>query len=215
MSLSTTLKFKCIGNKEDLQSLFEKIKEAQIERRNKPEEEQDDYGSDLWIGDLLKKLGLDPKDYPDPSPFAREEDICPTIIIDYDAEKGFIELLSISPNAGLEMKDALESVFHSLKIFYQVTDEENNIYWTNDLSQNYFSAYFIQDFNSDEEYEYFKTLDELAAKVSEITGNEVHTIDEIAKLANESDSFSVGQYTDRYGENPFSSSLNEGGGFFL
>lgn len=206
MSLSTILKFKCIGDKEDLQSLFEKIKETKAERSNKSKEEQDDDGYDLWIGDLLKKLGLDPKDYPDPSPFAREEDICPTDIIDYDANNSFIELLSVNPDAGLEMKEALESVYPSLKIFYQVTDEENDVHWTNDLSQKFFPAYFIQDFDySGKDYEYFKTLDELAAKVSEITGKEVHTMDEITQLAGETQSFYAGQYTKR----------NEGNGFFI
>lgn len=157
--------YKCVGKKEDIQSLHKTLE--QLRAMKKPFV-KNGFGN-LWLGCVVNILG------------GKWEDVrCRGEIIDFSMDGDDILVISQS-TAWCEQEEFryfLERHYPGMKIFYQ-EEPGCEVCCTNDETGEYFSDKYMLD--SYDGCEYFNSLHDVAVKVKEITGTDVKTEEDIEK----------------------------------
>lgn len=152
---STT--YKCVGSPKEVRALGTIIKRN---ARRKNPRVKNGFGT-LWLGCIIDELGYDWKKYQ-----------CRGEIIDYDMNSDATMLTIYQDTAWCEQegfRQAIEEKFPSIKVYYQEEEPGCEVFNTN--SFEYFpDRYFL---DSDDEQEYFETIEDAAKYVSDIVGYKV------------------------------------------
>ncbi|MBQ0090800.1 MAG: hypothetical protein KBT27_15850 [Prevotellaceae bacterium] len=161
--------YKCVGKKEDIQSLHKTLE--QLQAMKKPFI-KNGFGN-MWLGCVVSILG------------GKWEDVrCRGEIIDFSMDG---DILVISQSTAWceqeEFRYFLEQHYPGMKIFYQEEEPGCDVYYTNDETGDYFSDKYMLD--SYDGCEYFNSLHDVAAKVKELTGTDVKTEEDIEKALDE------------------------------
>lgn len=161
--------YKVDGNKKQVDKLKQTIDE--LKDMEKPLVKSD-FGN-LWLGCLVTILGGD-----------WGKQACRGEIIDYDIDDDVLTInMEVAWCEPEGLRDFLKSKLPGINIY--VSNEESGwgIYNTNDKEGKYFpERYYIDGYP---EENYFETLEDAAKWVSEITGKEVHTEEEIEDACDE------------------------------
>lgn len=161
--------YKCVGKKEDIQSLHKTL--AQLRAMKKPFV-KNGFGN-LWLGCVVNILG------------GKWEDVrCRGEIIDFSIDGDILVIFqSTAWCEQEEFRYFLEQHYSGMKIFYQEEEPGCDVYYTNDETGDYFSDKYMLD--SYDGSEYFNSLHDVAAKVKEITETDVKTEEDIEKALDE------------------------------
>jgi len=158
--------YKCVGESHEVQSLFDILQKL---RDNAESRVPNGFGH-LWLGNVIDALGGD-----------WEKFRCRGEITDFYMDD---EVLVINQEtAWCEQEGVryfLQAKFPSIKIYYIEEEPGCEVYCTNDDTGLYFSDRYILD-GDDGGYEYYRTLEEVCTNVTNLTGQEVHTLEEITK----------------------------------
>lgn len=146
--------YKCVGEAEEVKSLYKVLK--YIEKR-KTSIVKNGFGK-WWLGNLVIKLGGDWKKYR-----------CRGEIIGYDMEDNVLTIYQSTAWCEQEgVRQIIEETFPSIKVYYREEEPGCGVYNTNDSSGEYFPERYYLDSYDDNEY--FRTMEEAAGYVSEIVG---------------------------------------------
>lgn len=147
--------YKCVGDKKELRAL-KKVLDSNFKR--KKTRVPNGFGK-CWIGNIIDQLGYDWHKYR-----------CRGEITDYSLDG---EVLTINQQTAWceqeGFRQVIEEKFASLKVYYQEQEPGCEVFSTN--SFEYFPEHYFLD--SYEDWEYFKTIDEVAEHVKTIVGHEV------------------------------------------
>ena len=162
--------YKCVGKKEDIQSLHKTLE--QLQAMKKPFV-KNGFGN-MWLGCVVNILG------------GKWEDVrCRGEIIDFSMDGD--DILVISQSTAWceqeEFRHFLERHYPGMKIFYQEEEPGCEVYYTNDETGEYFPDRYVLD--SSEGCEYFSSLKNVAAKVKTLTGVDAKTEEDIETALNE------------------------------
>ena len=139
--------YKIVGNKEDLQSLYNILEEMHSSNKSVVE---NGYGN-MWLGNLVGKLGYNWEDYP-----------CRGEIIDYDFDTAKDVLTIWQDTAWNEqegVRQAITEKYPSLKVYFMEEEPGCVVYFTNDTTGEYFPDNYILEYDGG--HEYFQTIQEL------------------------------------------------------
>lgn len=155
--------YKCVGEKEDIQSLHKTLE--QLQAMKKPFI-KNGFGN-MWLGCVVNILG------------GKWEDVrCRGEIIDFSMDG---DILVISQSTAWceqeEFRYFLERHYSGMKIYYQEEEPGCEVYYTNDETGEYFPDRYVLD--SSEGCEYFSSLKNVAAKVKSLTGVDAKTEEDI------------------------------------
>ena len=110
----------------------------------------------MWLGNLVHKLGGDWKEYR-----------CRGEITDFSLDGN---VLTINQNTAWceqeGIRQIIEKTYPSIKVYFMEQEPGCGVFNTNDASGDYFPERYFLD--SNEDWEYFETLDEAANFVSKI-----------------------------------------------
>ena len=154
----TTTAYSFVGTEEQAAELYRKIEE--LEQMDKPFEDNS-FGS-LWLGCLVSYLGGNWK-----------EVYCRGEICSYEMAGKNAVLLNCECawDEMPEFRHFLERHYPGSKVYYQNEEPAMGIYTTNDVEGICFPDRYLLD--SNEDFEYFETIEEAASYVGRLTCREV------------------------------------------
>ncbi len=146
--------YKCVGDLKEVKSLYKILKYID---RCKTSIEKNGFGK-WWLGNLVTKLGGDWEKYR-----------CRGEITYYELSNNILTICQSTAWCEQEgVREIIEEKFPSIKVYYREEEPGCGVYNTNDASGQYFSERYYLDSNDDSEY--FMTIEEVAQCVSEIVG---------------------------------------------
>ena len=158
MSSFISITYKCVGS--DLKDLFKLYEAFWTNDSNKSRKDDWRYKCSINFASIIASLGFDPKQYELHGEVRSYHLEGSTLVI--DSVTGYCEQK--------DFRKCIEAKFPSIKVYYGEDDPQSASYYTNDSSGDYFPHYYLECQN----YAlYFKTINEAATLVSEITGSYV------------------------------------------
>ena len=156
--------YKCVGDPKEVRALHKILK--YIDRR-KTTIVRNGFGK-WWLGNLVTKLGGKWEDYR-----------CRGEIIDYSFDGDILVISQYTAWCEQEgVRRIIQEKFPSIKVYYREEEPGCEVYYTNDITGDYFpETYFLDSYD---EQLYFETIEEAAECVSGIVSCTVEaTIDAI------------------------------------
>ena len=115
----------------------------------------------MWLGNLVHKLGGD-----------WEKSRCRGEITDFSLNGNVLTINQQTAWCEQEgVRHVIEKTYPSIQVYFMEQEPGCGVFYTNDASGDYFPERYFLD--SNEGWEYFKTLDEVADFVSKIVGYDV------------------------------------------
>ena len=112
----------------------------------------------MWLGNLVHKLGGD-----------WEKLRCRGEITDFSLDGNVLTINQETAWCEQEgVRQIIEKAFPNIKVYFLEQESGCGVYYTNDASGDYFPERYFLD--SNEDWEYFETLDDAAEFVSKIVG---------------------------------------------
>ena len=169
--------YRIVGKAEEVQDLYSKLQ--QLENMQEPLVENG-FGN-LWLGCLVTILGGDWNDI-----------YCRGKIIDFSLDDGILSIETETAWSEMqEVRQFIQSVYPSLKIFYYEEEPGWGIYQTNDHEKRFFPFRYILDDLDGEGPEYYDDIDSLLTAASEIFGKELKTMADLNEIVENSDGYSL------------------------
>lgn len=115
----------------------------------------------LWLGNLVHKLGGDWKELR-----------CRGEITDFSLDGNVLTINQMTAWCEQEgVREIIERTYPSIKVYFMAQESGCDVFCTNDASGEYFPEWYFLD--SNEDWEYFETLEDAAAYVSKIVEHDV------------------------------------------
>lgn len=171
--------YKCVGDKEQIKSLYGILKKI---TRRKKQKISNGFGK-LWLGELVNELGFDWERYR-----------CRGEITDFNLQDGILTINQETAWCEQEgVRQAIEQKFPSIKVYYCAEEPGCEVYCTNDKDGQFFSDRYYLDAYEDPQY--FETIEEAARFVTDLVGKKVAAkvsaieaaLDEYAEIKQEND----------------------------
>jgi len=157
--------YKCVGKKEEIQSLHATLRTLQSNKKSRVE---NGFGR-MWLGNVIDALGGNWENFQ-----------CRGEITDFYMDGEILVIYQCTAWCEQEgFRHFLLAKFPSIKVYYCEEEPGCEVYYTNDMTGDYFPEKYLLD--SDDRHEYYETLETVASDVTRLTGQEVHTIEEINK----------------------------------
>lgn len=149
---STT--YKCVGDPKEVRALHEILE--RMDSRMEPKH-PNGFGT-LWLGELVIELGQD-----------WEKLRCRGKITDYEHDEGCLTIYQSTAWCEQEgVREAIETKFPNIKVYYLEEEPGCEVYYTNDLSGDWFPEKYLLD--GEEVNEYFESIDEVSEYVNRMYG---------------------------------------------
>ena len=149
--------YKCVGDLKEVKSLYKILK--YMEKR-KTSILPNGFGK-LWLGNLVHKLGGDWKELR-----------CRGEITDFSLDGNVLTINQMTAWCEQEgVREIIERTYPSIKVYFMAQESGCDVFCTNDASGDYFPERYFLD--SNEDWEYFETIEDAAAFVSKIVGYDV------------------------------------------
>lgn len=142
--------YKCVGDPKEVRELHEVL-----ERMNNRKEPIHPNGfGNLWLGELVIELGFDCEKYR-----------CRGEITYYDYDEGMLTICQMTAWCEQEgVREAIQTKFPSIKVYYMEEEPGCDVFYTNDLSGDFFPEKYLLD--GENVYEYFETLEDVCEYVN-------------------------------------------------
>ena len=115
----------------------------------------------LWLGNLVHKLGGDWKELR-----------CRGEITDFSLDGNVLTINQETAWCEQEgVREIIERTYPSIKVYFMAQESGCDVFCTNDASGDYFPERYFLD--SNEDWEYFETLEDAAAFVSKVVEHDV------------------------------------------
>lgn len=172
------------GPKETLQKIYEAILHHEVKENS----------SDDWEGNVLNTLGIKWENrQPDGSGYYMrgfiQEDT-----VNFDEENEILSFNAEEAWGATDFNEVLENGIPDIKVYYEVQEESENIFFTNDEEGKYFPERYYVDtcINGEYESDYFETKEEIFEWLSNCADNinikNMKDIEEFNEKAEEQDS---------------------------
>lgn len=147
--------YKVVGDPKEVRELHEILE--RMSSRKDPKH-PNGFGS-LWLSELVIELGFD-----------WEKLRCRGQITDYSYDgEGFLTIYQCTAWCEQEgVRQAIEQKFSSIKVYFKEEEPGCDVYYTNDLSGNWFPEKYLLD--GEDVWEYFEDLEGLSEYVNRMYG---------------------------------------------
>lgn len=178
--------YKCVGDLKEVRELHEILEKM----NNRKEPKHPNGFGNLWLGELVIELGYDWEKYP-----------CRGEITYYEHDEGMLTINQYTAWCEQEgVREAIQTKFPSIKVYYMEEEPGCDVYYTNDLSGDFFPEKYLLD--GEDVYEYFETLEDVSKFVNDRFGlTTTPDLEEIERQLNE--------YVDGYEDSDFYLNLHE------
>lgn len=179
--------YKCVGDPKEVRELHEIL-----ERMNKRTEPTNPNGfGTLWLGELVIELGFDWEKYR-----------CRGEITDYDYDgDGMLTIHQMTAWCEQEgVREAIQEKFPSIKVYWIEEEPGCDVYYTNDISGDFFPEKYLLD--GEEGYEYFDSLQDLSEYLNSRFG--LTTTPDLEEIQRQID-----EYVEGYEDDDFYLNLHE------